>query len=67
MSKYIASKKLSGPKAEVEDILEELREYLKNRYGLKSYIMVTGRVKRNLVTVDEDGHCDLDYNLCFTK
>jgi len=34
---------------------------------LKSLIMVVGSVKRNLVTVDENGHFDLDYNLCFIK
>ena len=67
MYKYIASNKLSGPKSEIESILEELKVRLEEKYGLKSTIMVTGSVKRNLVTVDEDGHFDLDYNICFIK
>lgn len=56
MCRYIASDKLSVPKAEIEDILEELKERLEEKYGLKSLIMVVGSVKRNLVTVDENGH-----------
>lgn len=67
MCRYIASNKLSVPRAEIEDILEELKERLEEKYGLKSLIMVVGSVKRNLVTVDENGHFDLDYNLCFIK
>lgn len=67
MCRYIASDKLSVPRAEIEDILEEPKERLEEKYGLKSLIMVVGSVKRNLVTVDENGHFDLDYNLCFIK
>jgi len=67
MCRYITSNKLSVPRAEIEDILEELKERLEEKYGLKSLIMVVGSVKRNLVTVDENGHFDLDYNLCFIK
>lgn len=67
MYKYIASNKLSGPKSEVESILEKLRVRLEEKYGLKSTIMVLGSVKRNLVAVDEDGYFDLDYNICFVK
>lgn len=67
MYKYIASNKLSSSKAEIEEILKELSEHLEERYGLKSSIMVTGSVKRNLVTIDDEGHFDLDYNICFVK
>lgn len=67
MLKYIGSKKLSGPKSEIEGILEELKEELKEKYGLKSSIMVVGSVRNNLVTIDQDGHFDLDYNICFVK
>jgi len=36
MCRYIASDKLSVPKAEIEDILEELKKRLEEKYGMKS-------------------------------
>ena len=67
MYTYVGKKRLSGPKAEVEDILEELVDVMEEKYGMKASIMPVGSVKSNLVTADEDGHFDLDYNICFSK
>ena len=67
MYTYVGKKRLSGPKAEVEDILEELVDVMEEKYGMKASIMTVGSVKSNLVTADEDGHFDLDYNICFSK
>ena len=49
MCRYIASDKLSVPKAEIEDILEELKERLEEKYGLKSLIMVVGSIKYGII------------------
>ena len=67
MYTYVGKKRLSGPKAEVEDILEELVDVMEEKYGMKASIMPVGSVRSNLVTADEDGHFDLDYNICFSK
>lgn len=67
MYTYVSKKRLSGPKAEIEKLLAELVDVLKEKYGLKASIMTVGSAKSNLVTADETGHFDFDYNICFSK
>lgn len=40
---------------------------METKYGIRANIMVVGSAKSNLVTADEDGYFDLDYNICFTN
>lgn len=67
MYAYVSKRRLSGPKAEVEKILDELIEVMEDKYGLKAVIMTVGSAKSNLVVSDESGYFDLDYNICFSK
>ena len=66
MYTYVGKKRLSGPKAEVEDILEELVDVMEERHVDPAFLKLVGSVRSNLVTADEDGHFDLDYNICFS-
>ena len=41
MYTYVGKKRLSGPKAEVEDILEELVDVMEEKYGMKVYSVIS--------------------------
>lgn len=67
MYKYVSKKKISGPQADIDNLLSELAKELKEKYALNASVMIIGSAKSGLVTEDEMGHFDFDYNICFSK
>lgn len=67
MYTYVSKKRIAGPKAEIERLLAKLVKVIEKEYGLQASIMTVGSARTGLITGDESGHFDFDYNICFSK
>lgn len=66
MYSFVKKEKLFAPQNNIERILAKLVETMKEKYGMKAHILLIGSGKSGLVTADETGHFDFDYNICFS-
>lgn len=63
MYEYVDWKLVQRYDRKCRKILEELRQVLREEYGIDSQISLVGSGARNMVTRDGNGPFDLDYNL----
>lgn len=67
MYTYVNPNELSRPKKTIERLLHQLIDTMEKQYHMHAHIIAVGSGQNNLVTADESGHFDFDYNICFSQ